>query len=94
MDDLIPQSRFNNFVLDDCKKPSNPEMYNFFSIMEGCEKYKIDTQWIKNMLNWDLYTHLEYEIFLLSTPNHEKVRLSQEWTAYMEKTNIWLSFYE
>lgn len=26
MDDVIPQSRFNNFIPDDCKKPSKPKM--------------------------------------------------------------------
>ena len=52
MDNLIPQSRFNNFVPDDCKKPSKPEMYKLFSIMGGCEKYKIDTQWIKKYVKF------------------------------------------
>lgn len=78
----------------DCKKPSKPEMHKFFSVMEGCKKHTIDHQWMKNKLNWDLYTHHEAESFDLSTPYPERIRLSHEWKAYTQKNDIWLSFYE
>ena len=42
LDEIIPQSRFDNFVPSNCKKPSKPEMHKFFSVMEGCNKHTID----------------------------------------------------
>lgn len=62
--------------------------------MEGCKNHMVDMQWIKNMLNWDLYTHPKAESFDLSTQYPERIRLSYEWKTYMKKESIWLCFYE
>lgn len=94
LDEIIPQSRFNNFVPSDCKKHLKPKMHKLFSIMEGCKKHTIDHRWMKNMLNWDLHTQPEAESFDLSNSYPKKIKLSHEWKAYMQKNNIWLSFYE
>lgn len=85
LDEIIPQSRFDNFVPSNCKKSSKPKMHKFFLVMEGCSKHTIDHQWMKNMLNWELYTHHEAESFDLTTPYPEKIILSHEWKTYMQK---------
>lgn len=42
VDQVKPSSRFQNKVVDDSKRPSKLEMYNFFSLMKGCKKYQVD----------------------------------------------------
>ncbi len=67
MDDLIPSCRFQNPLPNDCKKPSKPEMYKSFTIMEGYPKHKVDAEWMKRMLNWHLFTHPDAKIFNMTT---------------------------
>lgn len=92
MNHLIPESRFRT-VPDDCKKLPIPEMHKFFTLMDGCKKYKIDSQWIKEMLNWDIYTHPKAENLGLTYTVEEKLKMSQEWKIFMQKTKTWISFY-
>lgn len=92
MNDLIPPSRLCP-ALDDCKKPPVPEMHKFFTLMDGYKKYKIDSQWMKEMLNWDIYTHLEAEQIGLNHSVEEINNMSQEWKIFMQETNSWISFY-
>jgi hypothetical protein len=49
---------------------------------------------MKEMLNWDLYTHPKQENLQKITPDPEKIRLAQAWKAFMDKENIYVSFYE
>ena len=46
------------------------------------------------MLNWDLFTHPDPEQFSNTTPDNQKVALSMAWKNYMDKKDIWISFYE
>ena len=45
------------------------------------------------MLNWDIYTHPEEDTFGSTHTCEEKVKLADEWKEYMEKKNVWISFY-
>jgi len=49
---------------------------------------------MKEMLNWDLYTHPEAREFSKRTSNEEKIKLAQDWKNFMEKENMYISFYE
>ena len=62
--------------------------------MEGCANYSVNTEWIKRMLNWDLFTHPDSKKFNLDTSAEEKHFLSSQWKEYMELTSSWISFYE
>jgi len=59
---LIPDCRFFP-VPSDCKKPAVMEIHKIFSLMDGCLKYEISAQWMKAMLNWDLYTNPQADEF-------------------------------
>ena len=48
---------------------------------------------MKEMLNWDIYTHPEAKSFGLTHSSEEKLILSQEWKKFMDKSNSWISFY-
>lgn len=61
--------------------------------MDGFEKHKVDTEWMKSMLNWDLMTHLEVKSFDLTTSKEQRIRLDVEWKDYMDSNNQWISFY-
>lgn len=54
--ELIPECRFKEIPYD-CKKPVVMEMHKFFALMDGCLKSEISSKWMKEMLNWDLYTN-------------------------------------
>jgi hypothetical protein len=54
----------------------------------------IKEEWMKAMLNWDLFTHPNTEIFSKSISHKEKLALSTDWKEYMTKNNVWISFYE
>jgi hypothetical protein len=45
----------------------------------------VKEDWIKNMLNWDLFTHPDAEQFSKTTPDNEKVALSMAWQNYMKE---------
>jgi len=49
---------------------------------------------MKAMLNWDLFTHSSSEIFALNTSQKEKIDLSKEWQSYMNKRDMFISFYQ
>jgi hypothetical protein len=46
------------------------------------------------MMNWDLYTHPKENTFAESTSLTDKIALSMDWKAYMDKHQLYLSFYE
>ena len=91
LNELIPESIFG-VLPEDYKKPSVTEMQKLFTLMDGCKKHKLGTQWMKEMLNWDIYTHPEEKYFGLSHTSEEKLRLSQEWKEFMDKSHSWISF--
>lgn len=91
-DNLIPECRFRDLP-EDCKRPSVVEIQKFYTLMDGCPKFRIPAQWMKQMLNWDIYTHPEADAFGSSHSPEEKVKLANEWKKYMEKKEIWISFY-
>ena len=91
-DRLIPECRFKDLPKD-CKRPSVPEIHKFYTLMDGCSKHQIPASWMKQMLNWDIYTHPQGTEFGLSHTPEEKIALANEWKAFMEKENVWISFY-
>ena len=62
--------------------------------MMGCNKYRVKSDWMKDMLNWDLFTHPNAEAFAENSSYEEKVNLSKEWKDFMDKKDIFISFYE
>ena len=62
--------------------------------MKGCKKWQVDKDWMKRMINWDLFTHLETIEFNASVLAVQKQILPQEWQSYMLDQNCWISFYE
>ena len=62
--------------------------------MRGCKKNHVKEDWIKLMLDWDIFTHTNAEKFSKYTPDKEKIALSIAWKNYMKEKNIWISFYE
>jgi hypothetical protein len=76
------------------RKPSSTEVHKFLRRAKGCPKSSISEVWMKNMLNWDLYTHPRAQEFAASTTLEEKIDLANKWKAYMEKNHLYLSFYE
>jgi hypothetical protein len=63
----------------DIKKPSSSEILKFLRLMKGCSKENINREWMKNMMNWDLYTHPDARDFAKRTSNSEKLRLVESW---------------
>ena len=49
---------------------------------------------MKEMLNWDLFTHPKAEVFAKKTSNEEKVRLALQWKQFMNFEELFISFYE
>lgn len=76
MDDIIPSCRFQKPVPTDYKKASKPEIYKLFTIMEGCPKHKVDTEWMKKMLNWYLFTQSNAKVYSMTTCLEENTNLS------------------
>lgn len=76
------------------RKPSTLEVKKYLRLANGCPKSCVSEGWIKNMMNWDLYTHPRSEEFVATTTLAEKISLSKEWKNYMDKHQIYLSFYE
>ena len=62
--------------------------------MVGCKKQKVDSEWMKQMLNWGIFTHPCAENFASNNSDEEKMRLSKEWKNYMDKKDMFISFYE
>lgn len=77
-DFLIPECRFKDFP-EDVKRPSVPEIQKFYTLMDGCKKHKIPAQWMKQMINWDFFTHPETDEFAVSHPPEQKKALALEW---------------
>jgi hypothetical protein len=48
-----------------------------FVSFKGCRKDFVKSEWMKEMLNWDLFTHPEAREFAKRTSNEEKIRLAQ-----------------
>lgn len=90
--DLFPACRFDP-VPDDCKKPAVMEMHKFFSLMDGCFKFEISEKWMREMLNWDLFTNPQAKEFDHTYSPQAKKTLAEEWKHYMEVNNSWISFY-
>jgi hypothetical protein len=62
--------------------------------MVGCKKQKVNSEWMKAMLNWDLFTHPCAEDFASNSSDEEKLSLSKEWKDYMDEKDMFISFYE
>lgn len=90
--ELIPECRFKQ-IPSDYKKPAVMEMHKFFALMDGCLKSEISAKWMKDMLNWDLYTNPQAEEFEQTYILEQKRQLATYWKHYMETNNMWISFY-
>jgi hypothetical protein len=62
--------------------------------MKGCKKDIVNVEWMKEMLNWDLFTHPKAEAFAKKTSNEEKIELALQWKHFMDSEEIFISFYE
>ena len=91
---VIPDCRFNNPLSADIQKPSIPEMHKFFTLIKGCKKWQVDKDWMKRMINWDLFSHPDAVEFNASVPAEQKQSLAKEWQSYMNNQDCWISFYE
>jgi hypothetical protein len=67
------------------RKPSALEIKRYLRIAKGCPKSLVSEVWMKNMMNWDLYTHPRSLEFANSTSLTEKIALAQDWKDFMEK---------
>jgi hypothetical protein len=62
--------------------------------MNGCPRRRVNIDWIKRMLNWDLFTHPQAKEFNATTSAELKKYLSEQWKTYMTIKDLWISFYE
>ena len=62
--------------------------------MVGYKKQKVNSEWMKAMLNWDLFTHPCAEDFASNSSDEEKLSLSKEWKTHMDENDMFISFYE
>lgn len=88
------QARQKAYFPKDIKRPSSLEIHKFIKLSKGSSRGEQNTEWMKNMLNWDLYTHPRAKEFARKTPNQEKIRLADAWKRFMETENLFMSFYE
>jgi hypothetical protein len=49
---------------------------------------------MKEMLNWDLFTHPRANSFTRRASDKEKVNLALQWKNFMNSEEIFISFYE
>ena len=49
---------------------------------------------MKNMINWDLFTHEDSKQSRESHSMEQKTILAKEWKEHMVTQNQWISFYE
>lgn len=80
-------TRLNKPFAKNLRKPSSSEVHKFLRLAKGCPKSCVSEVWMKNMMNWDLYTHPRSENFAASTSLTVKIALSIEWKDYMDKTS-------
>jgi hypothetical protein len=92
--DMEIQTRQATYFPKDIKRPSSPEIHKFLRLSKGCSKQRQNPEWMKNMLNWDLYTHPKAKIFAKQTPDSEKLKLAADWKAFMDQRNMYISFHE
>jgi hypothetical protein len=52
------------------RKPSCTEIRKYLRLAKGCSKESVSETWIKNMMNWDLYTHPRENTFALYYKYH------------------------
>ena len=45
------------------------------------------------MINSDLFTHPQADVFAVAFPKEEKMKMAEEWKSYLEEEKIWISFY-
>jgi hypothetical protein len=76
------------------RQPSRCEIKRYLRMAKGCPKHLVSESWMKNMMNWDLYTHPRSEVFAKITTIEEKIELAKQWKIYMEDHQVYLSFYE
>jgi hypothetical protein len=76
------------------RRPSYPEIQKFLLLLKGCRKDTVKQEWMKEMLNWDLFTHPKAEDFAKNSPDTEKLRLACEWKNFMDTEGLYISFYE
>jgi hypothetical protein len=92
--DTEVQERLSKPFGKNLRKPSSLEIKRYLRIAKGCPKLLVPEEWMKNMMNWDLYTHPRSSEFAKSTNPSEKIRLAQNWKDFMETHKIYISFYE
>lgn len=83
IDAIIPSCRFENSLATGLQKPSVPDMHKFFSLVNVCHGRRVNIEWIKRMLNWDLFTHPQDKEFNATTFAELKKDLSEQWQTYM-----------
>jgi hypothetical protein len=93
-DKVIRDCRFSNPLPSDISRPSVEEMHKFHIVMRGCQKGSINEDWIKRMLNWDLFTNPETKEFNTVVSDSEKLKLSKDWQKYIIENDLWISFFE
>lgn len=92
--DTEVEERLSKPFAKNLRKPSALEIKRYLRIAKGCPKTLVSEAWMKNMMNWDLYTHPRSLEFANSTSLEEKIALAQRWKDFMEQNKIYLSFYE
>jgi len=76
--------RMRTFFPRDIKKPSRPELEKFLRISNRCPKGHVPEAWMKNMLNYYLYTHPRIKTFFASTSLKEKLSLADQCKYFMD----------
>jgi hypothetical protein len=94
IDAIISSCKFENPLPMGLQKPPIPEMHKLFSLMNGCPRRRVNIDWIKRMLNWDMFTHLQAKEFNATTSAELKKDLFEQWKTYMTIKDLWISFYE
>jgi hypothetical protein len=86
--------RRQSYLPEDMKRPSYPEIKKFLLLLKGCRKDIVKAEWMKEMLNWDLFTHPKSKSFANNSSNTKKLSLSLEWKKIMDSKELFISFYE
>lgn len=92
--DLEIEQRLLRPFAKNLRRPSSLEVKKYLRLAKGCPQNCVSEAWMKNMMNWDLYTHPRSEEFANATTLDQKISLSMEWKSFMDKHHIYLSFYE
>jgi hypothetical protein len=88
------EERQKAYFPKDTKRPSSPKIRKFLRLSKGCIQATVNSDWMKNMMNWDLYTHPRAKEFARNTSNEEKIKLADAWKKFMETEKMYISFHE